>query len=228
MRGTSYAIGEIVWWMLASGAVGLAIGWLLNRVFGTSRRAAEAESKLEAHRERYAQLSQELGDWKTKSSKLKDDLEAKSSAVDAAESRVADLEGSLAGVRTELDAATKRSSALETSLTGVDEELQSARDRAAALEAKAGNVGDERRRIEELEQALANRTEELSDLRARHAGCAVAAEESSGRIAGLEARLAAAEHPAVSAPSDPAEQLDLEALAAAEETNDEPGLPSSE
>ena len=29
MRGTGYAVSEIVWWMLASGLLGLAIGWLL-------------------------------------------------------------------------------------------------------------------------------------------------------------------------------------------------------
>ena len=58
------------------------------------------------------------------------------------------------------------------------------------MEAKVGDAGDPDSRVAELEGQLAAKTSELADLQASHAGCEVAIEESKGRIAGLESKLA--------------------------------------
>ncbi len=189
MRGTGYAVSEIVWWMLVSGLLGLAIGWLLHRVFGGSNKAKEIEAKYEQKKERYAELSQELADLKTMAAEMKHDLQAKSEKIETAEGRVSELEGSLASVRTELDSATSKAGALETNLADMTGELESATSRASAMEAKVGDASDVSKLVTDLESRLAAKTSELADLRASHAGCEVAMEESKGRIAGLESRV---------------------------------------
>lgn len=221
MRGTGYAVSEIVWWMVASGVLGLFIGWLLHRVFGGGKKTEEIEAKYEKKKERYAELSQELADLKTKASNLEQDLQVKAEKIEAAEGRVSELEGSLASVRTELDSSASRANALETNLADMTGELESASTRATAMEAKVGDAADTSTRVVELESELASKTSALADLQASHAGCEVTVEEGKGRIAGLEAKVAelqselAAGAGAVAAVAAD-ESSDLEAFAASE------------
>ncbi|NND01597.1 MAG: hypothetical protein HKN91_02320 [Acidimicrobiia bacterium] len=221
MRGTGYAVSEIVWWMLASGLLGVAIGWLLHRVFGGGSRAKEIEAKYEQKKVRYAELSQELADLKAKREETKQELQAKAEEIESAEGRVAELEGSLASVRTELDSATSKASALETNLADMTGELESATSRASAMEAKVGGASEASTRVAELESQLAAKSSELADMQASHAGCEVAIEESKGRIAGLEskvgelqAELASGAQPMAAVAA--AGSSDLEAFAASE------------
>ena len=66
MRGTGYAIAEIIWWMLAAAVIGGAIGWILRYWIGGGRSRKEAEAKIDARKDRYAEISEELGKWKVK------------------------------------------------------------------------------------------------------------------------------------------------------------------
>lgn len=43
MRGTGYAIVEIIWWLLAAAAIGFAIGWTLRKWFAAGKLEEERD-----------------------------------------------------------------------------------------------------------------------------------------------------------------------------------------
>ncbi len=219
MRGTTYAISEIVWWMLAALAIGISIGWLLRRWFAGGARLKDVQAELEAKSVRYAELSGELGGSKLAVERLNRDLEARAGELTAATDRAGELEASLSSVRGELDAANSTAGDLEASLAATRADLESATARTGELESQLGAVAAEKdaaiaslgssaaglesavaereARVAELEaraggvQAdLERASAELSAVQAAHADCTVAAEANTGRIAGLESALA--------------------------------------
>lgn len=102
MRGTGYAIAEIIWWMLAAAVIGAAIGWMLRYWYGGGRSRKEAEAKIEAQKGRYSEISGELGKWKVKGEGLVTDLEAKSAEMATMTEARGELEASLATATSEL------------------------------------------------------------------------------------------------------------------------------
>lgn len=60
MRGTGYAIAEIIWWMLAAAAVGFLIGWILRRWSEARDLESLWEERFEAQRTRADRLESEL------------------------------------------------------------------------------------------------------------------------------------------------------------------------
>lgn len=209
MRGTGYAVTEIILWMVAAGLVGLAIGWILRSFIGGGARLEESEAKLEKEKERYAQISSELGEWKRKIGSLDKKLESKDAELGSAKELNAQLEEDLTTVRADMAGLGTQVGELEETLAGTRSDLDAAATRARDLEGKINSVATEKeaeiQRLAgaaagsaELEAALGERDErleklgaELSQLRADHAGCAVSAEEQRGTIAGLESRVEA-------------------------------------
>ena len=209
MRGTGYAVTEIVLWMVAAGLVGMAIGWILRSVFGGGARLEESEAKLEKEKERYAQISSELGEWKRKIGSLEKKLESKDADLSGANERNAQLEEDLTAVRSDMAGMGSQVGQLEETLADTKADLESAAARARDLEGKINTVATEKeaeiQRLagaaagsEELAAELADRDDrlakaeaELSELRTARAGWSVAAEENRGKIAGLESQLAA-------------------------------------
>ncbi len=256
MRGTTYAISEIVWWMLAALAIGILIGWLLRRWFAGGARLKDVQAELEAKKVRYAEISGDLGGSKLQVERLNRDLEARAGELTAATDRAGELEASLSSVRGELDAANSTAGDLEASLAATRVDLESATDRTGDLESQLDAAAAEKEAaITGLESAVAEREARVAELEARvgslqadlekasaelstvqtaHADCTVAAEASTGRIAGLESALVereaqiqeleaivaaqAARSGAAEADVMAAESADLEGLAAAEES----------
>ncbi len=56
MRGTGYAVVEIIFWMPAAAVVGAIIGWLLCSWWARRRTAGEWGARLESARERASEL----------------------------------------------------------------------------------------------------------------------------------------------------------------------------
>lgn len=227
MRGTGYAIAEIVWWMLAAGAIGVAVGWILHGVFGGGARLREAETKLEEQRQRYARVSGALGEWKRKVGAMETDIEAKTEDLATVRNLNEELETSLAATRTELE---------EVTATMEDRDLEIQRLTGAAGEEVAAPTPDPeparlRTQVADLESSLRSANRELSKLRVADAALRVEADENAGRVAALEAARAFDEPEtgaSATAPADTespqaespgARPADLEALAAAEEAN---------
>jgi predicted flap endonuclease-1-like 5' DNA nuclease len=62
MRGTGYAIAEIVWWMFAAGVVGVAIGWVTRGLrSGDSVAAPESDAFVAGLRTQVDELNAKLG-----------------------------------------------------------------------------------------------------------------------------------------------------------------------
>ncbi len=216
MRGTTYAISEIVWWMLAALAIGFLIGWLLRRWYSGGARLKAVRAELEAKNVRYAELSSELGDWKLKAESLSRDVEARAGELTVATDRVGELEAQLGEMESERDAVTAEK----------DAEVAGAESTATERDAKLTELES---KVAGLEKELKAASADLVEVRTAHAECTVVAEASSGRLAGLEtavaerdtriadlqASLAAVATPVVDDMA--ARSADLEGLAAIEE-----------
>lgn len=207
MRGTGYAVTEIILWMVAAGLVGLAIGWILRSFVGGGARLEESEAKLEKEKERYAQISSELGEWKRKIGKLNKKLESRDTELGTAKELNAQLEEDLTAVRADMAGMGSQVGELEETLAGTRADLDAAATRARDLEGKINTVATEKeaeiQRLSgaaagsaELQAAIGQRDErleelsaELSQLRADHAACGVSSEEQRGTIAGLESQV---------------------------------------
>lgn len=240
MRGTTYAISEIIWWMVAALAVGILIGWLLRRWFGGEAKLKDVQAELEARNVRYTELSTELGESKLQVESLKRDIENRAGALSEATDRMGELESTVSSGREELEVAKARVGELEVGLAAAQDNLDNAAARAGELEP---SVATRDARIIELESEAAGlrsdlkaTAAELVEVRTSHADCVVVAESNSGRIAGLETliaerdqRIADLEERAAAVTAPPAaadiaavaaRSADLEALAAAEEESD--------
>lgn len=235
MRGTEYAIAEIIWWMLAAAVIGGVIGWLLHYWAGGGRSRKEAEAKIEAQRGRYAEISEELGKWKVKGEKLISDLDAKTEEVGALSGRNEELEASLQTVRHDLSEAQDRTSQMSADLDASTAEKDAEISRLGAevaglagLEATIAErdtqLDDLRSRIGDLESRLARETNELASIQADHAGCGVTVDGFTGQVAALESKVAELEadnaelrQQEAASTAAPPTGTDLEALAAAEE-----------
>ena len=175
MRGTTYAIAEIVWWMMAALAVGILAGWLLRRWFGGEARLKDVRAELEAKNARYAELSGELGESKLRVESLNRDLETRTAELSVATNRLGDLESSLSTVRADLEVANSTAGEVEASLTELRADLDSAESRAGELEAKAASVAAEKdaeitrlrssvASVSALEVSVAERDERITQL----------------------------------------------------------------
>ncbi len=181
MRGTTYAVSEIIWWMLAALAVGILIGWLLRRWFGGESKLKDVRAELEAKNVRYAELSSDLGESKLQVESLNRDLESRAGELTEATDRVTELESSLSGAREELEEANARADEFEAGLAAAQGNLDSTTARAGELEAQVGSVAAEKDAeiarlgssvagIAALESSVAERDARISELESEAAG----------------------------------------------------------
>lgn len=175
MRGTTYAISEIIWWMVAALAVGVLIGWLLRRWFGGEARLKDVQAELEAKNVRYAELSGELGESKQLVESLNRGLEARTGELSEATDRVGDLESNLSSARAELEAAGSATGEVASGVSVAERD-----ERIMQLESEVAG----------LKSDLNSTAAALAEVRTAHADCTVTAEATSGRIAGLETAVA--------------------------------------
>ncbi len=140
MRGTGYAVAEIIWWMLAAAVIGAITGWILRYWFGGGRSRKEAEAKVEAQRGRYSEISEELGKWKVKGEKLVAELEAKTAEVDVLGERKDELDASLATTSSEL-------AALQATHAGCGVTAEGHTGQVAALESRIAELTAENREL---------------------------------------------------------------------------------
>lgn len=135
MRGTGYAIVEIIWWMLAAAVIGGAIGWILRYWIGGGRSRKEAQAKIDAQKGRYAEISAELGTWKVKGEGLVTDLEAKTAEVELLAGHKQELEALLGATSDELAAVQASHAACAVTADGHAGEIAGFESRVAELEA---------------------------------------------------------------------------------------------
>ena len=175
MRGTSYAVFEIILWMLLAGLIGVAIGWILRGVFGGSQRVADLEKELESEKGRYAKLSESLA-------AKKHELEASLRDVDAAQADVTRTRESAAALEEEL-------MKVRADLAKVHQDDGADGAPAGSEAAAASDIERLSSRVRELEAELASVTTARDEMAVAHAGCAVDADETAGVIAAKEAEI---------------------------------------
>jgi predicted flap endonuclease-1-like 5' DNA nuclease len=211
MRGTEYAILEIVWWMLAAGAVGFLIGWTVRRFFLQRNLEREYQAKLGNAHEQAAHLREELNEWKLSVSALDKRLtkaggDISTARAEAAENTAAletrtrelkeaqtiaerqqstldELQSEVASVRSERDSAIENSNELESTVERLRRDLETAQQIAGEAEHRHGVVIEEK----DAEIArLAERADATASLESE-------LEERIARITDLEGRLEEAE-----------------------------------
>jgi len=99
IRGTEYAVLEIVWWMLAAALVGALIGWMI-RGFSKARRVERHYAPLVVkEQQRAVRLETELDAAKSEHRSAQAEVEAVRDQLAEANRRSQDLEADLAAVR---------------------------------------------------------------------------------------------------------------------------------
>lgn len=109
-RGTAYAIGEIIWWCLASLLIGFLIGWMMRRWFLRDTLRREFETRLAGERANTARFQTALADRDAEVTALLSELKAARERADSGDAenvatvtrlrgRVAELESSQAASR---------------------------------------------------------------------------------------------------------------------------------
>ncbi len=219
MRGTGYAVLEIVWWMLAAAFVGFLIGWVLRRFIRQRRLERDYQAKLGNAHEQTAHLREELNEWKLSVAALdkrltKAGLDLATARAEAAEnvtgleartrelteartvlerqqSALDELRSDVATVRGELEAAVDNSARLEPTIERLRDELETAQRQADDLESRLGAVTkDKDAEIARLGELAAAIPQLEDELEERSKRIA----DLEGRIAALEEELASAEH----------------------------------
>lgn len=107
MRGTGYAIVEIIWWMLAAAAVGFFIGWILRRWSGARELESLWEERFESEHHKAERLAENLAAREATIASLESDLSA-------ARRRVEGLQADFDAKAGELEAALAASPLLPT------------------------------------------------------------------------------------------------------------------
>lgn len=100
IRGTGYAIAEIVWWMLAALLVGIALGWLLGS-FGKAKRVE-------------AEYSQQLDSAEARDADTTRNLERITAELETAHSRIGELEATIGEQQSRISALEAEIAAVES------------------------------------------------------------------------------------------------------------------
>jgi predicted flap endonuclease-1-like 5' DNA nuclease len=211
--GASYALSEVIWWLLAAAAIGFAVGWILRKVFLGKTLEAEFKELRTEEEQRRGELQLELENWKSKAAGFSSDLDSRTADVEQLQSKLADHESAAAekvtkleaqmgdrestidSLRGELDRAKGKVSSLGADVVGAEETLGSLR---ADLDAKSNENTALAAKADELAAVSASLTasrETEEQLQARIAQLesgATDAANAESRIGDLEAKLSAA------------------------------------
>jgi hypothetical protein len=105
MRGTGYAIAEIVWWLVAAAIIGFLIGWLIRTWSMRNAVDAEWQERVDAEKKRVKNLETDLATRISATYELEADLVA-------TKKRLAGLERDFAEKVEELRVANQRTEQL--------------------------------------------------------------------------------------------------------------------
>lgn len=99
LRGTGYAVAEIVWWMLAALIVGIAIGWLLRSFRRERRVEAHYASELETSQQRSARLESQLADARAEAAAARSLIDDGRDELSVTRRRIDELQRELASLQ---------------------------------------------------------------------------------------------------------------------------------
>lgn len=197
MRGTGYAIAEIIWWLLVAALIGFVVGWLLRRWF-LDRQESErlAEMKAEEEKKRDA-LQGELDDFKRKVAALSTDLDQRTAdfermktQVEERESKIAGFESQISGHRsvvTKLEAKVEDREATIASLRNdTARENSQVADLRREVDAANGTIGALRKDADGYKSTIEALRNDLDAERHKHARLEEDSAAEAARLAELE------------------------------------------
>jgi NADH-quinone oxidoreductase subunit E len=103
-RGTAFAIGEIIWWCLASLLIGFLIGWIMRRWFLRDTLRREFETRLAGERANTARFQTALADRDAEVTALLSELKAARERADTSDEEQRSAAGKLRDRIAELEA----------------------------------------------------------------------------------------------------------------------------
>jgi len=197
VRGTGYAIAEIIWWLLIAALIGFLIGWLLRRWF-LDRHESEtlAELKAEETKKRDT-LQAELDEAKNKAAALATDLDQRTAdfermktQVEERQSKIAGFESQISGHRsvvTKLEAKVEDReatiAALRADKAKEDNQLPNLRNE---IDAANGTIGSLRKDAEGYKSTIEALRADLDGERHKQAKLEEEAAAAQARVAELE------------------------------------------
>ena len=201
MRGTGYAIAEIIWWLLIAVLIGFAVGWLLRRWFLDRQRGDEIAALKAEEEKKRAHLQLQLGDWKSKAEACAADRQRSGADLDRIKLQVDERDGKIAAL--EGDITTARHDVMKLEAKVEDRESTIAALRSAAdkedpqvaelrrdLEAADGTIGTLRKdtegyknTIEALRADLDTERRKQADLESKLGAATSEAETATASLA---------------------------------------------
>lgn len=185
MNASGYSVSEGLGLMLIVAAIGVLIGWILRRSFGSGSRLSEAKANLEAEKARYTRVSEDLGYWRLKA-ELSEAFDAKTTDLEEARRRTRELQSNLVGVRGALEAANSTVSNLKAELAASSLELAGLRTAHAVCGVAAQ---ENRAKIARLESTIDALEAQSSEVRAHMTSVLVAAEAPAGHMSEPKTRV---------------------------------------
>lgn len=144
MRGTGYAITEIIWWLLIAALIGFVIGWVLRRWFLDRQGSAKLAELEAAEAERRQALQSELDEWKSKAASLSTDVDQGVADLDRMKTKLDEREQKIA-------AFEAKTSEHRSAVTKLEQKIE---DREATIASLRADKGKEDSQVANLRKDL--------------------------------------------------------------------------
>jgi predicted flap endonuclease-1-like 5' DNA nuclease len=192
VRGTGYAIAEIIWWLLIAALIGFVIGWVLRKWF-LDRQGSDALAEFEAaEAEKRQALQSELDDLKSKASSLSTDLDQRTADLDRMKTQLSEREQKIAS----FDAQTSEH---RSAVAKLEQKIE---DREATIAALRADKGKEDGQIAQLRSDLDAANSTIGTLRTDLDSAQRKQAGTEAELADCTAKLAAAESAAPALPPE--------------------------
>jgi len=117
MRGTGYAIAEIIWWLVVAAGIGFAIAWILRKWFLAGELEEQYATLRSEEEERRDQMDSATQHWESQATRFSTDLKARDADLERAQTRLAALESTTADLDSRLAESRSNAIRLEAKVT---------------------------------------------------------------------------------------------------------------
>lgn len=161
MRGTGYAVVEIIWWLFIAAIIGFLIGWILRRWSLVPKLNRECDAKVETERKKAKKLESEMGVQIETIAGLQTDVSKANTQWESTNGKLRDKTSELEQAQSSMQGLTTNIANLETTTRDLESSLSTRDSRISKLE---GAISESDGRIVDLEAAISKRDGQIASL----------------------------------------------------------------